>query len=140
MMAATMAERPAPSDTVVNDWIRSWKLARLSKDIRGGVGGLLGRLAELGPDAMQSRTFGSVILTLFFRSQLERDADVVQRIVNKMPDEMRRVFEAYHLAIIRGQRCAGQPHEWRANVLGIPKSTYFTRVSSGWHYLAERLP
>ena len=129
-----------PADSVVNDWINTWKLARLSKDLEAAEGGFLGRLVELGPAAILANSFGSRVLSLFFSSQLEKDADVVQHIVDRMPDEMRSAFEAYHLAIIRGERCRDWPHKARARTLGIPPTTYFRRKDAGKAYIAARLP
>ena len=58
------------------------------------------------------------------------DADRVQMAVIRLPDPLRRVFEAYHLALIDEKRYTGIPHEMRANVLGLAKSTYWHRVKT----------
>jgi hypothetical protein len=128
------------SGSVVDHWIGKWRLARLSRDLGHDAGGFLGRLVELGPVAMLSGLFGSNILSLFFVSQLEKDAVVVQDIVDQMPEEMRSAFVAYHLAVIRDERCRDLPHKVRARILGIPPTTYFRRVEFGREYIAQRLP
>jgi hypothetical protein len=128
------------SDSVVNEWIGNWRLARLSKDIGCAEGGFLGRLVDLGPAAILSGIFGSGILALFFRSQLERDAEVVQRIVDRMPKETKDAFEASYLAIIRGQYCTDWPHTARAQTLGITRDQYNWRVKAGKKFIAQRLP
>ena len=67
------------------------------------------------------------------------DADIVQRYVNQMQPEIRSVFEAYHICLIRGQRCNGMPHEARATILGMPRSTYYNRRDIGNRLLSDWL-
>ena len=137
---ATVIEAGRVSDSVVNYWINRWRLASFSRDGGRDAGGFLGRLVDLGPAAILSGIFGTNVLALFFRSQLEKDAEIVQRIVDRMPDEMRTAFVACHLEIIRDERCRGWPHTARANSLGITRDQYNWRVKAGKRYIAERLP
>ena len=117
------------SKTVVNAMVRSWRIARLSAD----TGGLGYPRVNILIRALMGR--GGRI----FQADDElTDADIVQKIVKVMPYEMQSVFEAYHLGLIRGERCAG-PHEERANLLGITKSVYFKRLPNATQFLARHL-
>lgn len=117
------------SETAADAMIRVWKLARLSKDDGGlyypsinilhpkhGIGGS-GDLPTQG-------------LT---------DAERIQSVVNRMADEIRAAFEAYHLGLIRGQSARGWPHKARALTLGVPASTYFRRVNHGRFFIVQWL-
>lgn len=120
------------SPSVVDAMIRSWKLARLAKDA-----GKLGypRINILHPEHGVGEEDDTPDDT---------DAEIVQRIVEGMPGEIRRVFEAAHLAIINGDSCRGKPHKWRALALGIQQEgIYWARERAGWAivrgWLAESL-
>ncbi len=116
------------ADTVVNHMIRVWRIARLSREL-AALGypstNLIARCVEMGgTDGIFSGSFrsktppGPAGIT---------DAERVQSIVNRMPRELRVVFEAYHLGLIRGDSCRKTPHKARALILGISPSTYFKR-------------
>lgn len=116
------------SDTALDEAIRSWRRARRSYGyIRGyptvnvldptwGVG-----TAQAVPDVSMT------------------DADRVQRIVERMPPEIRTAFEAYHLAIVRGESCKEHGHKFRWTILAIPERTYFARVAAGRRIIAQWL-
>lgn len=71
--------------------------------------------------------------------QRESDAEIVQRWVQRMPEELRTVFEAYHLGLIRGERCLKHPHRARAAILGVGKSTYYERCRAAHSFLRMNL-
>ena len=115
-------------------------MERLSSDAKIGWPKitLLGRMVELGSDAVAASR-GQKNRSQAPPTYKEADAERVQKVVEQMPGEMRTVFEAYYLAIIRGVVCRRWPHAARAATLGIPKATYFTRLSAGNVFVAERL-
>lgn len=119
------------SETTALAFIRSWKRARLSADLDGLGLPKVNILAKFG----MSRDGRPPPLP---DDQLS-DAEVVQIIVDRMPDEIRNSFEAYHLALIRERRCNNYPHHARALILGIPKSTYFSRVNAGLKFICDWL-
>jgi hypothetical protein len=68
------------------------------------------------------------------------DAEMVQKVVDRMSKEIKLVFEAYHLMLIRGKRCRELPHKLRAAALGISKSTYGRRRDAGFMDCRKELP
>jgi hypothetical protein len=141
-MAALMGAALRVSDSVVDDYIRVWRFARTYMPVRMSAWSsisLLWRLMRFGVDGVAAIR-GFRPSTHMDYNQIEKDAELVQGIVDKMPAEIKTSFEAYHIAVIRDELCRDMPHKARANILGIPASTYFTRVQAGWHYLADRLP
>jgi hypothetical protein len=97
---------------------------------------MLGRLVYLGLDAMAALRGHRPDLS---DGDEITDADVVQLIVQEMPEELRAAFEGYHIGLIRGDNCRGLPHKARALILGIPKTTYFNRVQAGRQYVQRRI-
>jgi len=69
--------------------------------------------------------------------QGNEDADFVQKIVLKMPMELKETFEAKHLSIIQGKKTVRMPHKERAKQLGISKSTYWKRLDSATKYVSD---
>lgn len=127
------------SPTTVNSMIRSWKKTRLSRgadSLGWPPTSIIGKVVELGPDAvagsrgMRPRPVDDASIT---------DAERVQHLVTQMPNDVRAVFEAYHLAQIGSKRFPGEPHKRRAHRLGMAYSTYKYRVNSGWHFLHRYL-
>jgi hypothetical protein len=142
-MVAVMDTAQPLSDTAVDDYIRSWRIARLSKDSSVGWGScsIFGRLVDMGPYAAAiGRVFGSrPPLRDSMMSTFDKDAMIVQRIVHSMCDEIRGPFEAFHIGVIRGASCRGQPHKARALILGLERSTYYDRVQLGRRILSIRI-
>ena len=119
------------SDSVVIAMVRAWRRARLSTGMDS-----LGYPAEnILAKAGMSRSNRPPPLP----DGAVTDAEIVQTIVEKMPDEMRSAFESYHLALIRNERCRGIPHKARALMLGISISTYWLRKDAGSSFIAEWL-
>lgn len=114
------------SDLALDAFIRSWRRARLARDV-GHLGyptvNILHPKHGVGDDDEPE----------------DDDAEVVQRYVESMPTEIRVVFEARYLGIIRGDFCRNKPHQWRCLVLGLDKSTYWSRVDSGRNMLKKGL-
>lgn len=125
------------SRSVVDAMIRVWRIARLSTDsecLSYPSISILGRCVEQGgTDGFYQGYRGSVPT-----SQGITDAERVQSIVDRMPDEMREVFEAYHLGIIRSQKWQ-KPHRERAIKLGIPWTTYRYRRDAGYKFVQDLL-
>jgi hypothetical protein len=124
------------SESTLREFLKSWKAARLSRDLRA-LGyprqNVLARVMEMGPLAsVRGRTGLPPIEDV-------GDADLVQSIVEKMPRDMRSTFEAYHLGIIRQESCRDIPHKARALILGITEGMYYRRVRSGTVFLSESL-
>ena len=67
------------------------------------------------------------------------DAEIIQKLVERMGEELRRPFEARHLALIGNRRVNGKNHKQRAHILGIPARTYWYRVDSGHKFIAIEL-
>lgn len=132
-----MAEQRGISKSVVDHFIALWRRARLSSDA-GSLGlagdGLLGDVVQKGPDGVAGSRGATPPL-----SEFVTDADRVQRIVDRMPEEIRTAFEAYHLALIRGERCKNDPHAARALILGISRPTYYRRVEFGWTIVRDHV-
>lgn len=131
-MLAVMA---GVSDTVVHDLIHSWKRARLSSGIVLGFpkSTLLGRIVEFGL-AIVAGSRGKRPVS---QEMGVTDADNVQKVVEKMPYELKSVFEAYHLGIIRDEVCRREPHNARAMMLGISYKTYKRRRDAGWCFIQK---
>ena len=126
-MSSVVAVMECASALLVDEMLRYWKLARLSsasEDIGYPRINILVK-ALMGRGQPQSLPDDAIT-----------DAEIIQTIVEKMPDEMREAFEARHLALIRGRRHRGMRHKDRARILTIPLSTYWYRVSSGHRFIA----
>ncbi len=127
------------SPTVVDNAIASWKRARLSRDVESlgyPTVSVIGKVVELGPDACaasRGRRPSSI------HDDGISDADRVQNLVGQMPEKMRLVFEAYHLALIGGRNHRGEKHKRRAHMLGLPYATYKYQINAGWRFIAEWL-
>lgn len=67
------------------------------------------------------------------------DAEIIQGIVDKMPPEMRKAFEARELGLIDGQRQRHIPNKERARILGVAESTYWYRVNAGHQFISDWL-
>jgi len=67
------------------------------------------------------------------------DAERVQAIVNDMPANIRRAFEAYYLGLVGGERCRDSRQKARAVLLRISEGTYFRRVAAGRLIVREQL-
>lgn len=119
------------SETVVLAMIYRWKAARLSS----GVEALGFPTENILEKAGKGRSIGRPPVPDGERT----DAEIIQAIVSRMPEEMRTVFEAYYLMLIRGERCRELPHKARALVLGLKPTTYFRRRDKGVEYCQERV-
>ena len=119
------------SDTTYQEMLNRWRKARLSADTEAlgfpkisilvkALEGRGGRVNYMPDDALS-------------------DADIMQTIVNTIPDALKAVYEAKHICLIRGQRCIGMPHEGRANILGIAKSTYWRRFEAATTFVKKEL-
>lgn len=127
-------------NSVVNAMVSSWRRARLSAMI-GTVSGYssvnsIYRWMRFG---MQKPERTYIFSERVNEVQKVSDAEIVQQWVQRMPEEMRTVFEAYHIALIRGERCLKHPHKARAATLGISRSTYYERVKAAHSYLRMNL-
>ena len=115
------------SETTTNEMIRVWRRARLSRD-NGHLGypkiNILHPKHGVGDDD---------------EPEENRDVEIIQSIVENMPDEIRFSFEAFHLWIIRNQFCRKRPHKWRWLVLGIDKIRYESRRLAGHQIIRECL-
>ena len=114
------------SESTANEMIRVWRRARLSRDC-GRLDypkiNILHPQHGVGDDEPEEN----------------RDAEIVQSIVEKMPDEIRVSFEAVNLGIIRGEFCRKKPHKWRWLVLGIDKIRYESRCLAGYLIIRKGL-
>lgn len=118
------------SDTAVWAMIRKWRLARLF-----ALGNILGFASEniLEKAGKGDRGFPELpdgVLT---------EAERVQKVVERMPAEMRSAFEARELGIIRGERDKRMPHKARALILGISYETYRIRNNAAHEFLRREL-
>lgn len=130
---ASDVERVAP--TVVDAMIRTWRLARLSSD-SGALGLARDTIVKLAADPSGTRPGRTG--TEAAADKLT-DAERVQAIVDRMPEQYRDTFEAYHLGIIRGESCRALPHAARAPTLGISRKTYYRRERWGWGFVRDWL-
>ena len=112
-------------------FLRAWKRARLSAGAEA-----LGYPTE---NILSKAGKGRVTGRARTPDEPPTDAELMQTIVIKMPQDMREAFEACHLCLIRGERYRGDPHVERARVLGVPKSTYWYRVDCGKKFVREWL-
>ena len=119
------------SDTSYNEFIRIWRFARMTTAAES--------LGYPRINILIKALMGRGGRRIDLQDGQVSDADIVQTIVNKMPDEMRTVYEAKLLCLIRGERCIGIPHAGRAIILGIPKSTYWHRYNSGVRFVKQWL-
>lgn len=128
------------SPTVVDAMIRVWKIARLNSGAQALAypsTSLIARCVELGgTDGVMCHSYRGNIPA----SQGLTDAERVQSIVDKMPDELRNCFEAYHLALIGEKSYQRVPHRIRAGALKITRNVYNLRVKSGWNFVQDWLP
>jgi hypothetical protein len=140
---STAVEAGRVSGSVVDHDIETWRRARLGSEAH--VFGwppesLLWRIVDLGLQAIASLRcavrMSTVPQTMI---PVEMDAVRVQAIVDRMPDEMRAAFEAYHLGIVRGDSCRDKPHKYRANLLAISESTYYRRKDAGREFVGRYL-
>jgi len=75
------------------------------------------------------------------------DAERVQKCVERLADEIRAVFEAYHIGLIRGDMCLEvvkgrrrtMTHKKRALLLGISERSYYTRLRFAESQVSEWL-
>lgn len=120
------------SESVVIEMIRHWKAARLSSGVEALDFPTENILSKAGKGRVRSRPpVGEDDIT---------DADIIQRIVQEMPYELRSVFEAYHLRLIREQRCRDDlPHKARALILGIDERKYRRRRKAAFRFCQERI-
>ena len=125
------------SPTVVDAMIRVWKIARMNSGAQALAypsTSLIARCVELGgTDGVLCHAYRGNTPA----AQGITDAERVQVIVEKMPGEMRSVFEAYHIGLIDEKVCHGQRHKIRAVALDIPTTTYWYRVKSGWQFVQD---
>ena len=136
-------EKPRISASVVDDYITTWRRARLASEwhaLGWPPESLLGRIVDLGLQVLASlRATIRMTTTPQLMMPVEIDAIYVQSIIEKMPKEMRAAFEAYHLGIVRGDNCRDKPHKYRATLLAIAEKTYYRRRDAGrefiWQYL-----
>ena len=110
--------------------IRSWKLARLATDAWG--------LSYPSTNVLHP-THGIGYASGMPPAQGVTDAEQVQRIVDKMPGEMRACFEAHHLGIVRNESIRDWSDKARWLTLGLNRRTYYRRVSAGWRFVREWL-
>ena len=116
--------------------IRCWRIARLSSDT-GNLG--YPKINILARCHLYGGRIGTVYTSSFLPMQAQEDADRVQDIVKQMSEEMRAVFEARHLALIKGSKYRQIPHVERARALDISKSTYWRRVDAATQYVSDWL-
>ena len=123
--------------TTADAMIRCWRIARLSSD-SGNLGypkiNIIARCALYGGGLR-----ASAFTAQFIPMQSQKDADMVQKIVVKMPHEMKVVFEAKHLGLINGKKMRHIPHKQRARALGIGHGTYWRRLDSGTKFVTDWL-
>lgn len=118
------------SDSSFNTMLRSWRKARLDT---GNSALDYPRVNILAKVAMGSRRTGSM------PDEQISDAEIFQLAVLRLGDDVRRAFEACHLALIDEKKYNGTPHKYRAQVLGIPRSTYWYRVKIGRRFISDQL-
>lgn len=122
------------SDQTTKACIRSWKNARLS----AGAGGLdYPKVSILVVALMGRGPRGGVLPEM--TSEQERDAEIVQKLVDIMPARQCEAFEARHLMIIKGKRSRWLKHALRARSLGVSERTYWNHVRSAYDFIANRL-
>ena len=123
--------------TTADAMIRSWKIARLSSDSALGYP----RVNILARCALYGGGVGlPVYRASFLPSERQQDADLVQRIVFRMPDEPKAAFEAYHLGLIDGTKARELSHKDRAIKLGIAcRKTYYNRVNQARDFIISSL-
>ena len=118
------------SDSSFNAMLRSWRKARLDTG-NSALG--YPRVNILMKARMGSRRTGPM------PDEQVSDAEMFQLAVLRLDKDVRRAFEACHLALVDEQKYSGVPHKMRAQALGIPRSTYWYRVASARksirHYL-----
>ena len=102
------------SETTYNELLRKWRYARLNRDQ-----GLLDypSINILHPE----HGVGGE------EPDDDIDIDTFQGCVDRLPKEIKSVFEAFHLGIIRGEYCRHMPHKVRWLILGIDGKTYKSR-------------
>jgi hypothetical protein len=117
------------SDSATARMIWHWKRARLST---GTV-----QLGYPKENVISKARMGrSVSLPAMFDDQMT-DAEMVQATVDKMSKEISSVFEAFHLMLIRGERCRELPHKSRALALGINYKTYKARNLAAFSFCQD---
>lgn len=119
------------SESSVSVMIRSWRRARLSP----GTESLGYPTENILEKAHKGRSTGRIPLPEGERT----DAELVQKAVDIMPDELRWTFEAYHLCLIRGSRHRELPQKMRAMALGLRPTTYFRRKDSAFTFCQKSL-
>jgi len=114
------------SDTTVNELIRKWRTARLSRDQD-----LLDypSINILHPEHGIGQG----------EDEHDPDVDTFQRLVDRLPPDIKAVFEAFHLRIIGGFYCRMMPHKQRARLLGIDHDLYRIRERSARDILRREL-
>ncbi len=120
------------SESATNRMIRSWRRARLSSGVAA-----LGYPTE---NILEKAGKGRVTAYTPLPDGEMTDAEMVQDVVDRMSGEIRAVFEAFHLMLIRGDRCRELPHKARALALAISEKTYRTRRDAGFKHCQEWLP
>jgi hypothetical protein len=114
------------SVTATHQMILAWKRARMHNDTaalgypRENILAKAGRGRSLRPPPIPDGEM--------------TDAELVQKVVDRMPNEMKRVFEAYHLMLVDDSRCRCLPHKIRASALGITPKTYRMRVRKAFEF------
>lgn len=132
-MNAVLRDPETVSDSVLDDMIGVWRHARTSGGhVQGWPSGLLGRLVELGVHALAALR-GRIGLPSMWHE--DPTPYIIQEIVDKMPRELRDVFEADYLAIVRGDSCKGEPRKYRAVLLAISEPTYYRRREAGREFV-----
>ena len=119
------------SESATNEMIRVWRRARLST----GTEALGYPTENILEKARSGRSTGRPPIPHGEMS----DPEKVQKVVEQMSYEIRSVFEANYLMILRGKRCRNLPHKARALVLGITPKTYKARLQAGFRFCQEKL-
>ena len=119
------------SESTTNEMIRVWRRARLST----GTEALGYPTENILEKARCGRSTGRPPIPHGVMS----DPEKVQSVVSMMSLEIRAVFEAAHIMLIRGKRCREMPHTARALILGITPKTYKLRQHAGFRFCQENL-
>ena len=114
------------SETAFRELLRKWRHARLNHD-QGELD--YPSINILHPEHGIS---GEV-------SEHDPDVELFQRVVEYLSPELRAVFEAYHLAIIRGCSCKGTPHKLRSAMLRMDPQAYRMREQSAAEIIRREL-
>lgn len=120
------------SDTVVNEFIRSWKRSVFGHQPSWPSESVIAKIVKY-----MTRLDRSPVI-----SDSLDDGEVLAQIVSEMRDEDKEAYDcfiAFHLAVITDERHTDKKHRQRAEILGIADRTYRRRKARGFEFCRQRL-